>query len=105
MTQGIEWFEHMIVFSSYQDLYVPFESARIEYGDIEIKDKKRSHIFKRMVQNILGRLKNKSIIRIDMNFKQQKNLNSMIGRNAHIRILDTLELQAIVAYFFIEYLE
>lgn len=95
----------MIVFGSYQDLYVPFESARIEYGDIEIKDKKRSHIFKRMVQNILGRLKYKTLVRVDMNFKQQKNLNSMIGRNAHIRILDTIQLQTIVAYFFKEYLE
>lgn len=102
--EGIEWFEHFIVFSSFQDLYVPYESARIEYGDIEVKDKKRSHLFKRMVQNILGRVKGGRIVRVDMNLKQNSSLNSRIGRSAHIRILDNLELQTAIAYFFVEYL-
>ena len=84
---------------------MPYDSARIEYGDVELKDKKRSHIFKRMVQNILGRIKNKTLIRVDMNLKQNNSLNSFIGRSAHIRILDNIELQTVVTYFFVEYLD
>lgn len=90
----------MILFSSYQDLYVPAESARIEYGDIEQKDKKRSHYFKRMVQNLTGRIRSGRLIRVDMNVKQSGALNNLTGRQAHIKILDTLELQALVAYAF-----
>ena len=103
--QGFEWFEHVIVFSSYQDLYVPFDSARIEYGDIEQKDKKRSHLFKRMVQNLLGKLKHKRLCRVDLNIKPNGSLNSFIGRTAHIRVLDSMELQTVIAYFFREYID
>jgi hypothetical protein len=27
--QGFEWFKHIIFVSSYQDMYAPFDSARI----------------------------------------------------------------------------
>ena len=102
--KGLDWFEHVLVFGSFQDLYVPYESARIEYGEVEIKDKKRSHLYKRMVQNILGKLKGGRLIRVDLVLKQNGSLNSKIGRSAHIRILDSLELQMAVGYFFVEYL-
>lgn len=101
----MEWFSHIILFSSYQDLYVPAESARIEYGDIEQRDKKRSHYFKRMVQNLTGRLRNGRLVRVDMNIKQSGTLNNLTGRQAHIKILDTLELQALVVYTFGESLD
>jgi hypothetical protein len=58
-----------------------------------------------MVQNILGKLKNQVLIRVDMNLKLGKSINSMIGRSAHIKILESLELQTIIAYFFVEYLD
>jgi hypothetical protein len=40
-----------------------------------------------------------------MNLKLGKSINSMIGRSAHIKILESLELQTIIAYFFVEYLD
>lgn len=86
-------------------MYIPVESARIEYGDIEQRDKKRSHYFKKMVQNLTTRIKSGRLVRVDMNLKQTGTLNNLTGRQAHIKILDTLELQALVAYCFSEYLD
>ena len=103
-SKGIEWFEHFIVVSSFQDLYVPFESARIEYGNLSSKDKKRSHFYKEMSHNILQRLKHKKITRFDINFIQTKGFDGLIGRTPHIRILENLELQIAVAYSFMDYL-
>lgn len=83
---------------------MPYESARVEYGNIEQRDKKNGHIFKRMVQNILKRAKHGHIKRVDINLKQAKNLNSFIGRTAHIKILEDLTLQTLFAYFYTDYL-
>jgi len=102
---GVEWFEHFVVLSSHQDLYVPFESARIEYGFLEAKDRKKSFFYRAVVSNILGRLRGERLVRADINFRQGKGLDGFIGRSAHIRILENLELQLAVAQQLMAFLD
>lgn len=84
---------------------MPFESARVEYAGNLHRDTKRGHVLRRMVQNITGRLKNQELVRVDMSLKLSKSIASVIGRSAHIRVLDCLELQTVMAYVFTEYLD
>ena len=102
---GLEWFEHVVALSSHQDLYVPFESARIEYGFLESKERKKSIFYRAVVTNILGRLRHERLVRADINFRQGKGLDGFIGRTPHIRILENLELQLAVAYHFMDFLD
>jgi hypothetical protein len=95
----------VIFAASFQDHYVPYESARAEYAEGLNKDSKRGHIFKRMVQNILGRLKRPQVVRLDLGLKLAKSITNVIGRSAHIKVLDSLELQTLVAYVFADFLD
>lgn len=103
--QGLEFFRNVLLFSSYQDYYAPFESARIEYGDIENKDRKNGFLIKKMAQNILNRIRAINFIRVDLNFKLGNNFGNLIGREAHIQILENGNLQLMLAHFFRKYLE
>jgi hypothetical protein len=67
--EGLEHFRNVIFFASFQDYYAPFHSARVEYGDVEQRDKRRGHLIKKMAQNILKRLRPINFIRVDMNIK------------------------------------
>ena len=68
--KGLNWFSNVAVVSSYQDEYVPYESARIQKckesinTDNKIKGKK----YQEMAENILQNLKSGKIHRIDVNF-------------------------------------
>lgn len=85
---GLEWFKHIGLISSFQDNYAPFESARIEIGNEHMTDSK-ARIHFEMARNILSRITAEKIHRIDVNFKiEKKGIDSMIGRAAHIQMLD-----------------
>ena len=96
----------MILFSSHQDFYVPFESARIQYGTWAKDQKGIGKHLKQMADNILAKLSTDKLIRVDMNFTLEKSFDtSFIGRKAHIMILDSFKLQAIFAYFYSVYFQ
>ncbi|OMJ68881.1 hypothetical protein SteCoe_33535 [Stentor coeruleus] len=85
---GLEWFKHIGLVSSFQDNYAPFESARIEISKEHLTDSKERIHFE-MARNILSRITAEKIHRIDVNFKiEKKGIDSMIGRAAHIQMLD-----------------
>lgn len=66
----MNWFENVAVFSSFQDEYVPYESARIQKckeslnNENTLKGKK----YQEMAENILQHLKYGKIHRVDVNF-------------------------------------
>lgn len=92
LAEGIQWFKHIAFVSSIQDNYAPFESARIEVGPKAIDDSK-GRIYIEMANNILSRVTAEKIHRIDVNFKlEKKGIDSMIGRAAHIQMLDNRAL-------------
>ena len=85
---GLGWFKYIGLVGAHQDNYAPFESARIEVQHKVSKDTK-GRVNVEMATNILSRVRAEQILRIDcnLNFKK-KNLDSMIGRAAHIQMLD-----------------
>eukprot|EP00826_Nyctotherus_ovalis_P039928 TRINITY_DN3878_c0_g1_i1.p1 TRINITY_DN3878_c0_g1~~TRINITY_DN3878_c0_g1_i1.p1 ORF type:complete len:449 (+),score=100.84 TRINITY_DN3878_c0_g1_i1:2327-3673(+) len=95
--EGMEWFKHVILVSSFLDLYSPYESSRIEIG----KKHKSDTLYIKMGQNILTRLKAASLHRVDVGFNIKKNnLNSFIGREAHLQFLENEVFLKIVAYYY-----
>ena len=54
--KGLESFKNIILVSSYQDSYAPFDSARIQIGSIvkANKDSGSGNIYIKMAQNILS---------------------------------------------------
>ena len=77
-------FRKIILLSSYEDSYVAWHSARI-LKHHSTKKNEAITIESEMVEKILG---NRPVHRIDVNFEvKEKNLDSFIGRTAHINLI------------------
>ncbi|XP_051123145.1 uncharacterized protein LOC127246018 isoform X2 [Andrographis paniculata] len=94
----LEHFKNVILLSSPQDGYVPYHSARIEMCPAATGDhSKRGQVFLEMLNYCLDQLRarpseQRVLMRCDVNFDvtlQGKNLNTMIGRAAHIEFLES----------------
>lgn len=94
----LEHFRNIILLSSPQDGYVPYHSARIEMCQASSWDSsKKGKIFTEMLNDCLDQIRTPSseqrmFVRCDVNFDtstQGTNLNTMIGRAAHIEFLET----------------
>lgn len=94
----LENFKNIILVSSPQDGYVPYHSARIELCHASASDQsKKAEVFLEMLNNCLDQIRapsfeQRTFMRCDVNFDQSaqgKNLNTMIGRAAHIEFLET----------------
>jgi hypothetical protein len=76
-------------YSSSQDSYAPYESARIEIDPAFMGTNdplKNTHC--QMVKNIFRNIKPESLNRVHVNFTiNTKNIDSFIGRTAHIMFL------------------
>ena len=84
--RGLEHFKNIILISSYQDMYAPFDSARIQISDKKgLLAKKNGNIYVQMAANLLNDLPVDVLYRIDVDFRiEETNLDSFIGRTAHI---------------------
>ncbi|KAK7410414.1 hypothetical protein VNO78_01182 [Psophocarpus tetragonolobus] len=94
----LEHFRNIILLSSPQDGYVPYHSARIESCQAASRDNsKKGKLFLEMLNTCLDQIRANStqrrvFMRCDVNFDastQGKNLDSIIGRAAHIEFLDS----------------
>ncbi|GAB5361246.1 hypothetical protein AAMO2058_000697000 [Amorphochlora amoebiformis] len=86
--KGLEYFKHCLLLASHQDFYAPFHSSRIELHHDALRNQKNGKVFTSMVQNLLKPLK-RPIKRYNVSFVNKKtNLDSIIGRTAHILFLD-----------------
>ena len=96
--KGMDWFKHIILISSYQDQYAPFDSARIQICGDAAKDQKKGNTYIQMVNNILGKCNNLEVLyRLDVNFNiEETSLYSMIGRTAHILFLENEDLMKMI---------
>jgi len=54
--KGLDWFKNVVLVSSYQDSYAPFDSARIQISSLAKanKDSGTGNIYIKMAQNILS---------------------------------------------------
>ena len=94
---GLNWFKYVYLLSSHQDNYSPYESSRIQINNLS-NDKKADN-YKSMACNILSKLTNNTLKRIDVNFViQEKNFDTFIGRTAHIQFLENTDFMKIMFY-------
>ncbi|XP_078434063.1 uncharacterized protein LOC144705326 isoform X2 [Wolffia australiana] len=94
----LQYFENIILLSSPQDGYVPYHSARIELCQAASWDSsKKSMVFLEMLNECLDQIRaptsqRRTFMRCDVSFDssaQGRNLNTIIGRAAHIEFLET----------------
>ncbi|CAI6001349.1 unnamed protein product, partial [Closterium sp. NIES-64] len=110
LSQRQEWvhFKHIVLFASPQDEYVPYHSARLEVFGAVLRDARLGGVYTSMVEGCLAPFLShpswtsgdRSFIRCDVNFElpqQQRNLNRLLGRAAHIEFL---EFPAFIQFFF-----
>lgn len=76
-------FKHIVFCSSHQDMYAPYDSARAEYSP------DGPSVYKVMVESLLKNIDPSRIVKVDVDFHlPQKNLDTFIGRAAHIQVIE-----------------
>ncbi|KAH7647127.1 ZW18 protein [Cryptosporidium bovis] len=82
-SEHLSHFKHVVFCSSHQDMYAPYDSARAEYNS------SAPLIYRDMVESMLKHIDPSKLTRIDVNFYlPQKNLDTFIGRAAHIQVIE-----------------
>jgi len=96
-TKGFEFFQNIILVSSYQDQYAPFESARVEMSNTW--DKTALDVYGSMVRNLWEPVRPERLYRLDVNFNiPEKNLDAFIGRAAHIQFLECQPIMKMIVH-------
>ncbi|NXP74372.1 F135B protein, partial [Ramphastos sulfuratus] len=89
---GLQYFKNVVLVASPQDRYVPFHSARIEMCKNALKDRHTGPVYAEMINNLLQPLigaKNCTLIRHNVFHALPNTANTLIGRAAHIAVLDS----------------
>ena len=85
--EGLDWFEHIVLFGCHNDPYVSYDSAAILIPPKAIGTKKERE-FKGLIENILDNIDRKKINRIEVDFKQSQLLDqSILFDTSHIDFL------------------
>ncbi|GFO18851.1 protein fam135a [Plakobranchus ocellatus] len=89
----LQYFKHVLLVGSHQDRYVPYHSSRIEICRSAQKDTSvMGAVYREMVCNILEPVIQSplcTLIRYDVFHSLPSTANTMIGRAAHIAVLDS----------------
>ncbi|XP_054722072.1 protein FAM135A-like [Uloborus diversus] len=90
---GLEHFQNILLFGSSQDRYVPLHSARIELCKPALKDTSlQGMVYREMVTNLIQPIIQNpdiALLRYDVHHALPSSANSLIGRAAHIAVLDS----------------
>ncbi|XP_060056990.1 protein FAM135B [Erinaceus europaeus] len=89
---GLQYFKNVVLVASPQDRYVPFHSARIEMCRTALKDRHTGPVYAEMINNLLRPLveaKDCTLIRHNVFHALPNTANTLIGRAAHIAVLDS----------------
>jgi hypothetical protein len=98
-TKGMEFFQSLVLVSSFQDQYAPFESARVEISEKIENIGRDDEIYKSMVRNIWDPVHPERVFRFDVNFKlPERNLDTFIGRAAHIQFLECQPIMKMIIH-------
>ena len=96
--QGLGWFKKVYFFSSSQDSYVPFHSARAEVGNSIFNG---NTIEYEMASNIISQITG-SFHRVNTIFYiNPLEVSNIIGRSAHVMFLDNLQFLNILVFKYI----
>ncbi|KAM8883382.1 protein FAM135B [Synchiropus picturatus] len=89
---GLQFFKNVVLVASPQDRYVPFHSARIEMCRTALRDRTTGPVYTEMINNLLKPLveaKECRLIRQNVFHALPNTANTLIGRAAHIAVLDS----------------
>ncbi|XP_026765701.3 protein FAM135B isoform X1 [Pangasianodon hypophthalmus] len=89
---GLQFFKNVVLVASPQDRYVPFHSARIEMCRSALKDRTTGPVYTEMINNLLRPLMDAPqcrVIRHNVFHALPNTANTLIGRAAHIAVLDS----------------
>lgn len=90
---NLHLFKNVLLAGSSQDKYVPIHSARVELCKSAVKDSSvMGSAYREMVTNILNKVVETDtveLVRYDIHHALPNNTNSLIGRAAHIAVLDS----------------
>ncbi|XP_067112010.1 protein FAM135B [Osmerus mordax] len=89
---GLQFFKNVVLVASPQDRYVPFHSARIEMCRTALKDRTTGPVYTEMINNLLQPLVGAPdcrLIRQNVFHALPNTANTLIGRAAHIAVLDS----------------
>uniref|UniRef100_A0A665X7K5 Family with sequence similarity 135 member A n=1 Tax=Echeneis naucrates TaxID=173247 RepID=A0A665X7K5_ECHNA len=89
---GLQFFKNVVLVGSLQDRYVPYHSARIEMCKTALKDKQTGPVYAEMIENLLLPVlqsRDCNLVRYDVIHALPNTANSLIGRAAHIAVLDS----------------
>ena len=96
---GLDWFQEVMFISSPQDTYSPFDSSRVQVSTKNSSNLKYAQAYADMVDNILAKIACNRLRRIDVCLKFAKsNLDTFIGRAAHIAMINDGVLLEMLAY-------
>ena len=96
---GLQHFKKKVLLvGSHSDTYSPYHSARIEMCRAALDDLTGAGgDYRRMLENIWKSVDPSKVEKVDVSFKFEKsNLDTVLGRAAHIKFLDSVELTAIL---------
>jgi hypothetical protein len=101
--RGLEHFQHVVLLSCYEDQYGPVQSARAEMCS-EWESQPEKAIYCEMVRNLWAPVQPERVIRLDLNFHiPEKNLDTIIGRAAHIQFLESQPMMKMLIHNFVEF--
>uniref|UniRef100_A0A3B5LPU5 DUF676 domain-containing protein n=1 Tax=Xiphophorus couchianus TaxID=32473 RepID=A0A3B5LPU5_9TELE len=89
---GLQYFKNVVLVASPQDRYVPFHSARIEMCTTALKDRTTGPVYTEMINNLLQPVVEATecrLIRQNVFHALPNTANTLIGRAAHIAVLDS----------------
>lgn len=96
--RGFEFFQNVVLVSCPSDQYSPFDSARVEVGGMLDKHSNKD-AYAEMVHNIWEHITPEKVIRFDVNFNiPEKNLDTFIGRAAHIQFLECQPIMKMIIH-------
>jgi len=102
-TEGLQWFQHVAVCSSYQDKYVPRDSARIELSAAMSSQQDKGRAYAEMAHNLLSSLAPDRFCRIDADFCDiGVSLDSVTGRSAHLLFVTSEHFLKLLIYQYSE---
>jgi pimeloyl-ACP methyl ester carboxylesterase len=97
--KGLGWFKHIMLVSSYQDQYAPYDSARMELTLKSGNEPEKAEIYEEMTRNLLAGMNVEALYRLDINFRMpEKSLDTLIGRAAHIQFLENQTLMKMIIH-------
>lgn len=86
--EGLNWFKEIILISSPQDNYSPYDSSRMQISKVNSSSKSSAEIYVGMVENLTNKMAHHKVRRVDVCFKFPKSsLDTFIGRAAHIALI------------------